>query len=56
MIELDVIRKLAFTDPVPFEVFEIYGFPNGRPKGQYEFNSFKENKSFFYMLKYIKLS
>ena len=42
MIELDVIRKLAFTDPVPFEVFEIYGFPNGKPKGQYKFNSFKE--------------
>lgn len=42
MIELDTIRKLAFPDPVPFEVFEIYGFPNGKPNGQYEFNSFKE--------------
>lgn len=42
MIELDVIRKLAFTDPVPIEVFEIYGFPNGKPKGQYDLNIFKE--------------
>ena len=42
MIELDVIRKLAFVDPVPIEVFEIYGFPNGKPKGQYDLNIFKE--------------
>lgn len=42
MIELDVIRKLAFTDPVPIEVFEIYGFPNGHPKGRYDLNIFKE--------------
>ena len=42
MIELDIIRKLAFVDPVPIEVFEIYGFPNGKPKGQYDLNIFKE--------------
>lgn len=42
MIELDVIRKLAFVDPVPIEVFIIYGFPNGQPEGEYDLEIFKE--------------
>ena len=41
MIELDAIRKLAFPDPVPFEIFKIYGLTNWH-YGAKALPSFKE--------------